>query len=201
MLNRSGLGVQRFDSEWHEEQTGEICELLHLAFRPGQMTPCLMTRPAQSRKPLKLDPERSLGYQVRRCHRRFDRLLANYLARHGLKVGFWYYLRVLWIRDGVTQKFLSDATNVTENTTATLINGMIKAGLVTRERDPDDSRKMCIRLAPKGRQLEGQLMGYAIEINKVAIKGIAPQDAEICASVLRRISTNLQTEFDKVAAR
>ncbi|MGZ5261605.1 MAG: MarR family winged helix-turn-helix transcriptional regulator, partial [Burkholderiales bacterium] len=95
----------------------------------------------------------------------------------------------------------SDATNVTENTTATLINGMIKAGLVTRERDPDDGRKLCIRLTPKGRQWEGQLMGYAIEINKVAIKGIAPQEAEICASVLRRISTNLQTEFDKVAAR
>lgn len=55
----------------------------------------------------KLDPEQSLGYQVRRCHRRFDRLLSAYLARHDLKTGFWYYLRVLWLKDGVTQKYLT----------------------------------------------------------------------------------------------
>ena len=159
-----------------------------------------MTRGTQSSRPLKLDPERSLGYQVRRCHRRFDRVLASNLARHGLKVGFWYYLRILWIRDGVTQKYLSDMTNVTENTTATIIEGMIKTGLVTRERDPSDGRKMCIKLTSEGRQLEGQLMGYAININKAAAKGIDSRELEICASVLRRMSDNLQGEFEKIAA-
>ncbi|MFK5073796.1 MarR family winged helix-turn-helix transcriptional regulator, partial [Klebsiella pneumoniae] len=77
-----------------------------------------------------LFPTRSLGYQVRRCHRRFDRLLSSRLARHGLDTGFWYYLRVLWHGDGVNQKYLSDATGVAENTTAKLITAMEKRGLV-----------------------------------------------------------------------
>ena len=141
-----------------------------------------------------------MGYQVRRCHRRFDRLLASSLAPHELKVGFWYYLRVLWIGDGVTQKYLSDMTNVTENTTASIIDGLIKAGLVKRERDPLDGRKMCVKLTPQARQLEGQLMGYAISINKAATKGIDSRELEVCAGVLRRMSDNLRAEFETVAA-
>lgn len=146
----------------------------------------------------KLDPEKSLGYQVRRCHRRFDRLLAAHLTRHGLKVGYWYYLRALWIKDGVTQKYLSDVTNVTQNTTASLIDGMIAAGLVTRMRDFRDRRKMCISLTAKGRKLEEELMGYAIGINRVATRGIDARQVSICADVLALMSANLGAEFEKL---
>jgi MarR family transcriptional regulator, organic hydroperoxide resistance regulator len=145
----------------------------------------------------RLDPEKSLGYQVRRCHRRFDRLLAASLAPHGLKIGFWYYLRVLWIKDGVTQRHLSEMTNVTENTTATLIDGMIKDGLVTRERNPADRREMCVSLTTKGRRLEGELLSYAIGINEAATRGIKARDLEVCARVLKQMSLNLQAEFAK----
>ena len=140
----------------------------------------------------KLDPEKSLGYQVRRCHRRFDRLLNAYLSRNDLKTGFWYYLRVLWLGDGVTQKFLSDMTNVTENTTVAMINGMVTHGLVDRVRDEKDRRKIRIHLTDRGRALEGELMQHAIEINRVAQAGIDPDDIATCASVLRRMSQNLQ---------
>lgn len=147
----------------------------------------------------RLDPERSLGYQVRRCHRRFDRLLNAYLSRHNLKTGFWYYLRVLWISDGVTQKYLSDMTNVTENTTASMINGMVQQGLVERVKDDVDRRKLSITLTDQGRALEHELMKYAVDINRVALEGIDPTDVAICASVLQRMSTNLAAEFEVVA--
>lgn len=147
----------------------------------------------------KLDPELSLGYQVRRCHRRFDRLLNAYLSRYDLKGGFWYYLRVLWIRDGVTQKYLSDMTNVTENTTVSMINGMVQQGLVERKRDSVDRRKLCITLTDEGRALESKLMQYAIEINRMAVTGIDPDDIATCLSVLSRMSTNLAASFDAVS--
>lgn len=149
----------------------------------------------------KLDPELSLGYQVRRCHRRFDRLLSAYLAKHKLKTGFWYYLRVLWLRDGVTQKYLSDMTNVTENTTVAMINAMLRQGLVQRAKDKDDRRKLRITLTDHGRALEKELMRYAIDINKVAVAGIEPHEVEICRSVLERISANLAAEFDSLPAK
>ncbi|MBT2246760.1 winged helix-turn-helix transcriptional regulator [Sphingobium sp. BHU LFT2] len=145
-----------------------------------------------------LDPEKSLGYQVRRCHRRFDRLLNAYLSPHGLKSGFWYYLRVLWLGEGVTQKYLSDMTNVAENTTVTMINGMVAQGLVERTRDASDRRKLRIFLTDQGRALEQEMMQYAIDINQAALAGIDPQEIEICASVLGRMSANLKAELESL---
>lgn len=147
-----------------------------------------------------LNPEDSLGYLVRRCHRRFDRLLNARLNNHDLKTGFWYYLRALWVEDGVTQKHLSDVTNVTETTTVSLINGMVDYGLVSRARSAVDKRKMHVKLTDKGRSLEAALMPYAEEINEVAQQGITPGELAICADVLRRMSQNLQTAFDESAS-
>ncbi len=145
-----------------------------------------------------LDPEHSLGYQVRRCHRRFDRLLNAQLSRYRLKSGFWYYLRVLWLGDGVTQKYLSDSTNVTENTTVSMINAMVKDGLVERSQDREDRRKMRITLTARGRALEDELIKYAIDINCIAAHGIDPREIEICSSVLRRMSENLGAAFENM---
>ena len=144
----------------------------------------------------KLSPQKSLGFQVRRGHLRFDRLLNARLAHHNLKAGFWYYLRALWIADGVTQKELSGVTNVTETTMVAMINGMVADGLVTRTRDAIDKRKMRVKLTEYGRRLEGELMGIAIGINRVATDGIAPEDVATCIAVLTRVSGNLQAEYE-----
>lgn len=142
-----------------------------------------------------LDPELSAGYNVRRCHRRFDRLMSAFLARHGLKIGFWYYLRVLWIRDGVTQKELSDMTNVAENTTASIISSMVNEGLVTRERDEVDRRKFRVSLTERGRKLQSELLHYASKINALATAGISDEELSQCLSVLQRMSGNLSEAF------
>ncbi len=143
------------------------------------------------------DPESSAGYQVRKCHRRFDRLLQSHLAGHGLKTGYWYYLRVLWIEDGLSQKALSERTNVVENTTATMINGMVRDGLVERRRDDQDKRKSRIELTEYGRSLEAELMHYAVDINRIAAAGIDESEVQTCLSVLQRMSENLACAFDE----
>lgn len=148
-------------------------------------------------KSLPVDPGTSAGYQVRRCHRRFDRLLTSYLSRHGLKTGFWYYLRILWIQDGVSQKYLSDMTNVAENTTASILNSMAQEGLITRERNKHDKRKFDVCLTDKGRALESELMGYAAKINDVAAEGIDQAEIDQCLTVLEKMSTNLARAFEE----
>jgi MarR family transcriptional regulator, organic hydroperoxide resistance regulator len=152
-------------------------------------------------KKLVLPPERSLGNQVRRCHRMFDRLLSAYLSRHNLNSGFWYYLRALGIEDGLTQKRLSDITNVTETTTVTMIELMIKSGLVARCRDPNDRRKLRVSLTRRGRELHAELLPYAFEINAMASAGIDRAELETCLSVLSRMSANLQENLAVQAGR
>lgn len=135
---------------------------------------------------------------MRASHRGFDRLLNARLARHGLKSGFWYYLRALWEEDGITQKRLSDLTNVTETTTVSLISAMADAGLVIRQREPGDRRKLRVSLTAKGRALEADLMPYAIEINAIACRGIAQSELDICLSVLIRMTANLAVELESI---
>lgn len=140
----------------------------------------------------------SYGFNVRRAHRAFDRLLNSYLGPHGIKTGYWYYLRVLWGRNGLTQKEMSDLNNVSENTTAILISGMVKDRLVTRCRDDKDKRKWIVSLTPRATRLRADLLPYAARVNEIAATGITKSELATCLSVLKRMSSNLEQVLKKV---
>jgi MarR family transcriptional regulator, organic hydroperoxide resistance regulator len=142
-----------------------------------------------------IPPAKSVAFQIRRAHLAFDRLLTMRLNRHGIKSGFWHYLRALWIEEGLTQKRLSQITHVTEATTVSLLNDMTRLGLIQRERDTVDRRQVFVSLTHKGRSLKGRLLPYATELNKIAIRGIPKEDINTCLSVFAKMSANLEAEF------
>lgn len=137
----------------------------------------------------------SYGFNTRRAHRAFDRLLHAHLTPHDLKAGYWYYLRVLWSRDGLSQKELSTLNNVAENTTTAMINGMVRDGFVTRTRDPEDKRKWAVRLTPRAIALRTEVLPYAEKVNAIAARGIPKEELATCLSVLKRMSANLEDAF------
>jgi DNA-binding MarR family transcriptional regulator len=139
-----------------------------------------------------LPPSQSHGFNVRRAHRAFDRLLNNKLMSVGMKTGYWYYLRLLWIEDNISQKRLSDLNNVTENTTTAIVAAMVRDGLVSRSRDPSDRRSMIISLTEKARSLRAELLPFATEVNRVATRGIDFHELSICLDVLKQLSANLE---------
>jgi|ERR1700733_1773421 len=147
-----------------------------------------------------LSTSASYGFNVRRAHRAFDRLLNAFLSGHGLKTGYWYYLRVLWTNDGLTQKDLSTRNNVSENTTAILIRGMLKERLVTRRRNSRDKREWNVWLTPRAVRLRPELLPYAAHVNEIAAKGISKSELAICRSVLKRMSANLEQAFQTAAS-
>ena len=146
-----------------------------------------------------LPPDRSLGFQVRRCHRAFDRALNAHLAREGLSSGFWHFLRALWQEDGATQKRLAQLNNVTEPTAVTMLAAMGRLGLVDRVRNERDRRKINVFVTPKGRALKADLMPYAHRINDVAGEGISAEDLATCLRVLKRMSENLSAETARLS--
>jgi len=146
-----------------------------------------------------LDPVRSLGFQVRRCHRAFDRVLSGHLAPSGVTSGFWYFLRALWQEDGATQKRLAQLNNVTEPTAVAVLAAMERLDLIRRERNPDDRRKLNVRLTPRGRDMKAELMPTAHRINEIAGQGISPAELDTCLSVLARMSANLTAEAQRLS--
>jgi MarR family transcriptional regulator, organic hydroperoxide resistance regulator len=146
-------------------------------------------------KSMDIPPAKSVAFQIRRAHLAFDRLLTIRLNRHGIKSGFWHYLRALWIEEGLTQKRLSQITHVTEVTTVSLLNDMTHRGLIQRERDTADRRQVFVNLTPKGRALKKRILPYATELNKIAIRGIPKEDIELCLAVFSKMASNLEAEF------
>jgi MarR family transcriptional regulator, organic hydroperoxide resistance regulator len=144
-----------------------------------------------------LPPGKSLAFQIRRAHLAFDRLLTMRLSRHGVKAGYWNYLRALWIADGITQRELSEITSVAETTTVILLKGMVEEGLVERVRDTKDRRKVYVRLTEKGRGLEPVLLPYAIELNKLGVQRISKTEVAATISVLERVAANLEAAFSE----
>jgi MarR family transcriptional regulator, organic hydroperoxide resistance regulator len=147
-----------------------------------------------------LAPDRSLGFQVRRCHRTFDRVLNGHLASEGLTSGFWYFLRALWQEDGATQKRLAQLNNVTEPTAVTLLGSMERLGLIRRDRNAVDRRKVNVFLTPKADALKVVLMPRAHRINEIAGEGISAADLATCLAVLKRMSENLTREAARLSA-
>jgi DNA-binding MarR family transcriptional regulator len=142
-----------------------------------------------------LDPQKSYAYQVRGTHRLFARLLEKQIANSGIKTGDWYLLRVLWEKDGISQKELSRQSFLTESSVVTMLNSMAKAGLVVRERDEIDKRRMKILLTEKARGLKEELIPVARDINSRATRDIATEDLKTFMKVLSRMKDNLDKEL------
>jgi DNA-binding MarR family transcriptional regulator len=128
---------------------------------------------------------------VRDAHRAFQRVLERRIARFGVTRGHWYFLRVLWIQDGLTQRELSARVGMMEPTTVIALRGMERAGLVRRARSREDARRAHVWLTPLGRRLERQLLPVARAIVAEAEKGVGRRDVAVFRSVIARMTQNL----------
>ncbi|MCH8197201.1 MAG: MarR family transcriptional regulator [Proteobacteria bacterium] len=148
--------------------------------------------PDEEEERIEFRPEHSTGYLLRDTFRAFSKVLAGRISAHGVTIGQWYFLRVLWEEDGLTQRELSQRVGMMEPTTVTALNGMEKRGYVRRVRNTEDRRKVNVFLTRKGRSLRNKLLPFAIEVNRFATEGVSEDDLENLRATLRRMRDKLQ---------
>lgn len=119
------------------------------------------------------------------------RELQGRLAQHGVSFGHWTFLRILWQRDGLTQRELSDEAGVMEPSTAAAIKAMEKLGYVKRVQVPDNRKNVYVHLTAKGRTLEDKLVPLAKSVNRDAVRGLSQKQVETARAVLRAVTENL----------
>ena len=119
------------------------------------------------------------------------RELQGRLAEHDVSFGHWTFLRILWERDGLTQRELSDEAGVAEPSTNAAMKAMEELGYVTRKRMPDNRKNLYVWLTPKGRSLRAKLVPIAKAVNRDAVRGIAARDVEAARRVLVAVTGNL----------
>jgi DNA-binding MarR family transcriptional regulator len=80
------------------------------------------------------------------------------LAKHRVPWSAWYYLRVLWEADGISQRELTERVGAMQPNTVSALRTMVRAGWATVERERTDRRGTVVRLTPKGRQLMQRML-------------------------------------------
>ena len=155
----------------------------------------MASRPAKARKAPdgrdEFPPAESSGYLVRDAHRAFQRLLEKRIAAYGLKRGQWYFLRVLWTEEGLSQRELSTRVGMMEPTTVIALRSMEKSGLIRRVRSTDDRRRSHVWLTPKAQRMRSELLALARGITDEAAAGIARGELAVFRRVIARMTGNL----------
>ena len=119
------------------------------------------------------------------------RALQARLAEHGVSFGHWTFLRILWERDGLTQRELSAEAGVMEPSTFAAINAMEKLGYVSPRQVPGNRKNVYVYLTPKGRSLKNKLVPFAIEVNDIATQGISAAELAATRRALLAMIENL----------
>jgi DNA-binding MarR family transcriptional regulator len=139
-------------------------------------------------------PNDRLAHLIRDAARAFSRTLQMRLGNRSVPIGHWTFLRILWAKDGLTQKELSDKAGVMESTTAVALKAMEALGYIERRRHPRNQKNLHVYLTAKGRSLEKRLVPLAIEANEIGVRGISAEHLAITRSSLLRIIENLAAE-------
>ncbi|WP_420408979.1 MarR family winged helix-turn-helix transcriptional regulator [Hoeflea sp.] len=101
-----------------------------------------------------LRPESMLCFDLYATHHAVGQVYQPLLAEFGLTYPQYLVMIVLWERDGSTVNELGARLDLASSTLTPLIKRLEAQGLVVRNRDTEDERKVRVRLTAAGRKLE-----------------------------------------------
>jgi DNA-binding MarR family transcriptional regulator len=139
----------------------------------------------------------SLGFQLRDANRAVQRLLGSRIQALGVTLGAWYFLRVLWEEEALTQRELAARTGMQEPTAVMALRGMERQGWITRDRSTQDRRKVYIRLTDAGRALRARMLPEARAVNDAATAGLTGAEIETLLTLLKRVRANVGDQPSK----
>lgn len=165
--------------------------------RSGTGRPAARADKARRQRPAASSPDVptiGLGMLLRDAHMSFNRRLREALAQHDISFSQYQHLRHLWQSDGLVQVELSRRIGIETASSTAVIDQLEKRGLIRRQRDASDRRRIIVTLTPAGRALERPLDDCAIVVNRRARDRLPDAQMAELFRMMRRIIDNLRTE-------
>ena len=114
------------------------------------------------------------------------------LTRHRVPWSVWYYFRVLWEHDGISQRELTERVGVMQPNTVSALQTMTKAGWVTIARGAD-RRSTLVSLTPKGRRLmQRMLPEIRAAVRPVLLDGFSDREEAELRHLLNKVCDNVR---------
>ena len=135
--------------------------------------------------------EETIGFLLSDASRTMTRTFSARIAEHGVGMGIFQFLRILWEEDGLSQSELASRTRMRGPSVANAINDLERRGLVKRLADRADGRKVRVLLTPQGRRLYDLVMPDIAVTNQSMLAGFSTAEQETLKAMLRRVRRNL----------
>jgi DNA-binding MarR family transcriptional regulator len=100
-------------------------------------------------------------------------------------------LYYLWRQDDVNQQEIANAVNRDKASLTSMLDNLVRRGLVERHEDSQDRRSKRIMLTPKGRALEQQVVPLVQEMYTLASQALPQQQLRASLAMLAQITQNL----------
>lgn len=142
-------------------------------------------------------PNDRLAHLIRDIARAQMRALQERLAAYDVSFGHWTFLRILWLRDGLTQRELSELAGVMEPTTFAAVKAMEAMGLVERRQLAGNRKNMHVFLTRQGRSLEKKLVPLAEEVNRISVGKTSATEVAQVRKFLLRMLENLAADASR----
>jgi DNA-binding MarR family transcriptional regulator len=136
--------------------------------------------------------EDSIGFLVSVASRKLLRVLDQQIAGHGITSGTFFYLRVLWQENGISQSNLARRVNTSAPTANAALRKLQAARLVVLNSDPEDGRRVNVSLTRKGRELEKKILPIMAETNKILSHGMSKKQIDQLRKTLVLLQANAE---------
>lgn len=120
----------------------------------------------------------------------FERLLAE-AGIHEFNGAQGRILFVLWERDEVPIRFLSEKTGLAKTTLTSMLDRLESAGHLRRSLDPTDRRTVKIALTPKARALKERYDRVSDEMSRIFYRGFTDEEILVFEESLGKVLENL----------
>lgn len=112
-------------------------------------------------------------------------------AQLGVTRAQWRVIAVLGHHPGMKQIELADRLDIEPISACRIVDRLVEAGLVERQRDPGDRRAWRVSLTARAQPLREQLGALADEMSLEAFAGIGDAELEVVRAALARVRDNI----------
>lgn len=139
------------------------------------------------------EPNRSLGYLVRRAHQLGQAQLEPMFAEEGMTGTQWSALMCIWFERGSTCAELARDLNHDKGAMTRLVDTLEQRGWVTRVRDSDDRRVINLTLTDEGRAIGLRCKLRVIAYWNALLKDWDEGDAQTLIMLLQKLRGTMES--------
>src|SRR4051794_230455 len=139
-----------------------------------------------------MPPQPPIGRALAATAKALDRAFTTALGEAGGSQPVWLILLALKQQRWRTQQDLAAAVGIEGPTLTHHLDGLEKAGLIDRKRDPDDRRAVRVELTPEGEKRFQRLAKAAIGFDQRLRAGLSDAELDAFRRVLARLRENVE---------